>query len=224
MMLVYDENALLARLEPLDRWAKTAFAAACAQRLFPHYERYARSADTLAHAQILADILSTAWDVASGRVVIVQPLQSEAESMVPSEDGDNALESGYAENAAVAVAYAIRTWLSDDPQEAVWAARQVFDVADYAFWLANPNADVNDRSSNNAVMKSDIVQEALSAIDRYLDAVASAPPSWLDLRKRSRRTILGHQISLTHYGPGSAALQNRCGHRCGTVAGHFASV
>lgn len=184
-MLAYDENALLARLKPLDRWAKTAFAAACAQRLFPHYERYARSADTLAHAQILADILSTAWDIASGRVVIVQPLQSEAESMVPSGDGDNALESGYAENAAAAVAYAIRTWLSDDAQEAVWAARQVFDVADYAFWLANPNADVNDRNTNAAVLRSDIVQEALSAIDRYLDAAASAPSSWLDLRKRS---------------------------------------
>lgn len=129
-MRVYDEHALLVRLEPLDRWAKTAFAAACAQRLFPLYERYVRSAGRLASAQILADILSTAWDIAAGRVVNLQPLQAEAESMVPAEDGNWVLESGYGQNAAAAVAYAIRTWLSDDPQEAAWAARQIYDVAD----------------------------------------------------------------------------------------------
>lgn len=44
----YDEPALLVSVERLDRWAKAAFATACAQRLFPLYERYARSAQEAA--------------------------------------------------------------------------------------------------------------------------------------------------------------------------------
>lgn len=35
MMRAYDERALLVRLNRLDRWAKTAFATACARRPGP---------------------------------------------------------------------------------------------------------------------------------------------------------------------------------------------
>ena len=68
-MRIYDERALLARLEPFDRGAKTAFAAACAQRLLPLFERYARVDGATAHAHRLAEILAAAWDVSLGRVV-----------------------------------------------------------------------------------------------------------------------------------------------------------
>jgi uncharacterized protein YjaG (DUF416 family) len=190
-MRVYDEPALIARLEPLDRWAKTAFAAA-AQRLFPLFERYAQSADDLAQAQRLAEILSAAWDVTSGLVIDLRLMESEAASMPPSDDEEWVLEMGYGQNAAFAVAYAIRTWLTDDPQEAAWAARQVYELADYAvseadlkpgeIYLYRPG----DRAEDEA-LKSEIVQAALSAIERDLDTVASSPPAWLELRQRAER-------------------------------------
>lgn len=47
---------------------------------------------------------------------------------------------GYAQNAAAAVACAVRTWMTDEPQEAVWGARQVYEAADYAAQHALPMA------------------------------------------------------------------------------------
>ena len=140
-MRTYDECALFARLEPLDRRAKTAFAAACAQRLFPLFERYVGVVNHPAQSQRLALILAATWDLASGRM--------------------------------------------DDARHAAWAALQLYEVADYAFWQTNPDADVNDRRAESAVLRSEHVQTALSAIDRDLDAVASSPLSWLELRQRT---------------------------------------
>lgn len=73
-------------------------------------------------------------------------------------------------------------WRTDDPQHAVWAALRVYEVADYAFWQTNPNADANE---DGPALRSEFVQTALSAIDQPLDAVASGPPLWDDLRQRA---------------------------------------
>lgn len=189
---MYDEAALAARLAPLDRQAKTAFAAACAQRLLPLFERYARAAGSEAQGRRLQEILSSAWEAASGVTVDVQSLGSEAESMAPPEDEDGGLEADYAENASAAVAYAIRTWLSDDPQEAVWAARQVYEVAEHAFSqtrLEPGKVYVQTASQRaeeaEATLASGLVQSALTAIRDDLEIAESSASSWLELRRRS---------------------------------------
>ena len=189
---VYDESSLVARLAPLDRQRKTAFAAACAQRLFPLFERYARTAGDLATSQRLAEILETVWLCASGSAADISSMGAEAESMVPPDDDRWTFESGYAQNAAAAAAYAIRTWLTNDPQEAAWTARQVYDAADYAFTqvgLEPGNIYVStfeDRTREaEAALASGIVQTALTAIDQDLQAVESAMPSFPDLQETS---------------------------------------
>lgn len=182
-MRTYDEPVLLARLEPLDREAKTAFAASCAQLLFPLFERYSRVTGAPAAAERLASILAAAWHLASRPAVEVQEMEADATSMVPDEDHDGwVLESAYGQNGAAAVSYALSTWRTDDPQRAVWAARQVYEVADYAFWQTNPNADANE---DGPALRSEFVQAALSAIDKALDAVASGPPLWDDVRQQA---------------------------------------
>jgi hypothetical protein len=94
-MQMYDQRALLARLEPLDRGAKTAFASASAQRLLPLFGRYARVAGVPAHTQRLAGILAAAWDVSSGRVIDVRSMDSEVESMAhPNVDVTDAMVVG----------------------------------------------------------------------------------------------------------------------------------
>jgi hypothetical protein len=70
------------------------------------------------------------------------------------------------------VAYAIRTCLIDDPQEAAWAARQLQKVGE-------------SLERNEATLTSDVVQTALAFLDRDLVVVESAPPSWEDLRQQS---------------------------------------
>ena len=163
----YDESALLARLEPLDRWEKSAFAAAGAQRLFPLFERYAQSVGVPAQARKLAA------------------------SMAPTDfEGEWVFESGYGQNVAAAVAYAVRTWIKNDPQEAAWAARQVYDAAEYAVLQPVDDKELTvykpDVSATTAkVLQIEIVRTALSALERDLETVESSPASCLELRKRA---------------------------------------
>ena len=102
--------------------------------------------------------------------------------MVPSDDDGWTLEMGYAQNAAGAAAYAIRTWLTDDAQEAAWAGRQVYELADYAVLQSNPELDLNSPDATAFVTASDLVQQALAALDRTLDAIESRPADWQQLR------------------------------------------
>jgi hypothetical protein len=114
----YNEPDLVRRLSRLDRRSKTAFAASCAQCLLPLFERYSESIGEPALGSRLAAIVSLAWDTASGALEErdLRALQAEAESLVPSDEDDWTFEMGSGEHAAAAAAYAIRTWLTDDPR------------------------------------------------------------------------------------------------------------
>ncbi|WP_146069092.1 hypothetical protein [Cryobacterium sp. M23] len=87
-MRTYDEHALLAKLELLDRRAKTVFAVSCAQRLFPLFERYAPAVGAPALSERLAEIVAAGWDLAATPMGEVQRMEAEATSMVPDEDDD----------------------------------------------------------------------------------------------------------------------------------------
>ncbi|MGX9899078.1 DUF416 family protein [Arthrobacter sp. SA17] len=184
-MIDYDEMLLMLRLEPLDRSAKTAFAAACAQRLVPLSDRYSQQVGDSLREQRLAVIVAAAWQAASGRDIDATRLKAEAEAMVPDED-DEGWTAGrtYAGNAAAAAAYALRTWLTNDPQEAAWAARQLFDAADLAYFQANPGGDFTDEAEEKASLESPVVQSVVFAIHRYLEAIENGRP-WSELRQRA---------------------------------------
>ncbi|MEV7606079.1 DUF416 family protein [Paenarthrobacter sp. NPDC089322] len=184
-MLKYDEMLLMLRLEPLDRSAKTAFAAACAQRLVPLSDRYALQVGDSSRLARLGVIVSATWEAASGRDVEASRLSEEAELMVPDED-DEGWRAGraYASNAATAASYALRTWLTNDPQEAAWAARQLFDVADLVYFQANPGGSFVAEEQDKASLESPLVQPAISAIHRDLEAIENAWP-WLEVRQRA---------------------------------------
>lgn len=184
-MINYDEMLLILRLEPLDRSAKTAFAAACAQRLVPLSHRYSQQMGDSSREQRLDVIVSAVWQAASGRDIDASRLKAEAEAMVPDED-DEGWTAGrtYAGNAAAAAAYAVRTWLSNDSQEAAWAARQVFEAADLAYFQANPGSGLTAPAEEMASLESSVVQSVISAVQRDLEAVENALP-WPQLRQRA---------------------------------------
>lgn len=119
---IYDETALRGRLSGLDRSAKTAFAAACAESLVPLQERYWTKTGNSGKAARAREILDSAWDVAFAGNSDVSSLESEAVSLGPTDDEEWSFDMGYAQNAAAALAYAVRTWLSGGAQEAAWAA------------------------------------------------------------------------------------------------------
>jgi hypothetical protein len=194
----YSEAAIKVRLSRLDRFARTAFAAACAERLWPLFERF-HSATGEGDANALGSALDTAWSAALGEPVgDVSELQNTVEAMVPTDSHEWVHEMGYGQNAIAAVAYSLRAWASDDPQEAVWGARQVYEAADYAAQRAiGGDLDLNTPLAERALLETDIVQRALIGINADLDyAELVGPADWQSWRRQARAdgARWGHDI------------------------------
>ena len=183
-MLVYDEHELVSRLSRLDRASKTAFAAACAECLLPLVAQYSPHSRGRASSDRLATIVNYAWLAAAGSSVLpdVSVLQTEAESMVPADGEGWTAGMGFGQNAAAAAAYAVRTWRTDNPQEAGWAARQVYEAADYAALQANEKLDLNSPAAASLLQASDLVQSSLRFITGSLARVELGAQSWDELR------------------------------------------
>jgi hypothetical protein len=169
MPRIYDESELIRRLTAVGRAEKTAFAAACAERLWPLFERYARNTgrDSMPLAQALAEVWRAAASDSDDDDLARQ--EQVAEGLMPDEEDEAWVwESGYAQNAAASVAYAARTWLTDDPQAAAWAGWQVYEAADYGAQQPMTERDLNVPGALRRVLESSIVQAALEAIEADL--------------------------------------------------------
>jgi len=176
VMVSYDESAIRARLARLDRASRTAYASACAERLWPLFERYAQATGE-GDPAVLRGVLDEVWLAAQGvNAGDLSQAQEVAEDMVPVDEGEWVLEMGHGQNAAAAVAYAVRTWLTEDPQEGVWAARQVYEAADYAAQRSLPALDLNAAGAEEELFQSRIVQAAVTGLAEDLDTV-EAPAS-----------------------------------------------
>ncbi len=137
----YDEQQIRDQLDGLPSVSRVAFAAACAEWLYPCYEEFARSTGQGDPAMLRA-VIDAAWSLAEFEALPrndIERLRALAESLVPNDEDENwSTLSPLAQNAAASAAYALRTWLLEDPQQAVWAARQVFEAGDYLVQLAAP--------------------------------------------------------------------------------------
>jgi hypothetical protein len=189
-MLRYDEPALVRRLADLPEQARALFADAIAQRALALYELFAARSGQGDPAQLRA-ALDASWDevAAPPDLDALAGWQAIAEELVPHDDDDDWVdESAYAQNGAAAVAYALRTRLGGDPQEAAWAARQLYEAADYAAQRQLPDLDINDARSADALLSTPIVQEALAGLNADLEAVGGelAPADLERLRFEAR--------------------------------------
>lgn len=174
-MLRYDEPTLLDRLTLASPRARALFAALVAERTFGLYEYFAERSGQ-GDRDSLRAALDAAWEAIDGEPRELERLQEVAEDLVPEEDDDWVLESGYAQSAAAAVAYALRTRLTDNPQEAAWAARQLYDAADYAAQRRLEDLDLNEPGAEDALADQPVVQAALAGVEADLDAALADPP------------------------------------------------
>jgi hypothetical protein len=177
-----DERALLRRLSRLDRCGRTAFAAACAERLLPLFASYTRSEGRPVDSSRLAEVLAASWAAAAGQGDVSRDAADLAESLVPSDESGWTDQTAFAQNAAAAVAYAARTWRADSAQDATWAARQVYEMADYAVGRDAPPVAPDQAGVESAILRSDLVQRAFAEIAGALDAVEGSPSTWAHLR------------------------------------------
>ena len=181
-MFRYDEPLLVVELSRLPPASRVMFAASCAERLRPLYRRYQEVSDQANPDQFDA-ALDAAWAAAFGAMPreALSDWQVVAEGLVPDEDDESWVdEFAYGQNGAAAVAYALRTALTSDPQEAAWAARQVYEAADFAAQQQYPDLDVNASSAEDDVLPTPVVQEALAGLG---DLLVSVRPCDLPLER-----------------------------------------
>lgn len=166
-LVEYDEGTIYAALAQLDRSGQTMVAAACAESIWPLFERYAALAPVPdQHVASLRQALDAVWGAAS-QPDSIEEAGAIAEALIPGDAEPWIFESGYAQNAVAAVAYAARTWLSADPQQAVWAGRQVFEAADLAA-QKGLDRDAFTPEVEVAIRNSVFVRWSVSSIHKFL--------------------------------------------------------
>jgi Protein of unknown function (DUF416) len=173
-LIKYEEGRLRERLDELSGPRRTMFAAACAERLLPLLAAHDRTA-----AAWFRDTLDSVWRASSeppGDAGLLQTLAAEALERIPDEDAARPISFAVAENAATATVYAVRTALSGDPQDAVWAARQAYDALDVVV-VESRDIDINAVDAELEVLADELVQDELLRQQRDLETLGSESAS-----------------------------------------------
>jgi uncharacterized protein YjaG (DUF416 family) len=165
----FDQRKLSDRLDMLDPKARTGFALKCARRLFPWYQQFHDET-----GQGKPRTIDRALDAAEGHLRggkgpagELKSLADECESLVPRDDEFWTDLSGFAQNAAAAAAYALRSFFSESTKNAVWAAVQAYEAADLA--AANElGIDLNEDGAEQKILAHPTVQGELAAQEEDL--------------------------------------------------------
>jgi len=192
-MYRYQEAQLVERLTDISPWARAAFAAACAERLFPSYRRYLARAGS-DDGGALRRMLDTTWGAAAGvpppRGAELADLIDSCMDLIPSsEEGPPIPELPVAEDFGAAVAYGLRCLENEDPQEAAWAARRAYEAMDNVV-LRRTGIDVNAPDAEERIMANPLIQTELGYQEEDLavlekNAVEAQRPVVEQIRSRA---------------------------------------
>lgn len=188
-MLTFQESILKEELGSLPRQSRVAFAASCAQRLMNTYRAFAeRSGQCWTKLEgaldyVWASILNQPNDKEAKRML------EEVMTLMPDEEepGWTPLLT-YASDAVSAVAYSLRCLISDDAQEAAWAARRVYEALDHLVTYQKDIA-IGESNANRNVLCDPAIQAELLRQRRDMDELRAAgtlsPEVVASLRDRS---------------------------------------
>lgn len=179
-LIHYNEQELVRRLEQLSPKLRVVFAAACAERLLPTYFSFSERTGN-GDPSRLAMILERLWVDLQGNPMSTEEMRANLDvcmSLIPQEGEDLWVdEQAYAEDAAVALAYALRCRQSGESQEAAWAARRAYEAVDY-YVINRVGIDANQPGGEEQVLSHDIVRAELARqhrdIEDLLYAVSNA--------------------------------------------------
>lgn len=186
--LQYDEPANVERLGRLPNRLRVAFALLAGIRLLPMYTLFHRRTGR-GDPRALRALVERLWRDVSGEPMDdgeVKAAVERAMELIPSEDDCWDQETQpYAEDAAAAIAYALRARMTDDPQEAAWAARRVYEAADQ-FATASGELATRGVQSERAVLTQPVVQAELRRQARDLDELSQLPGGYDDISRLSQ--------------------------------------
>lgn len=133
-IMAFSETELENRLVALPCHKIVAFAASCTERLMPAYLRYAHKASLDSKlTTIYRSALDTIWNSILGAEIdrkLIEELEKTCFDAIPSEDDAWNYGEPYAEDAGASVVFTIRALLTCNHQEAVFAARRMYEAVD----------------------------------------------------------------------------------------------
>ena len=171
----FDEPKLVAKLQDMPSIRRTLFAAMVATRLAPSYRIYAATAGDSA-LETFNSSLEYLWACARGERDFVRFAGETSEriaetlALIPDEDDLNFF-SAQADDAAGALAYALRSLNDPNPQEAAWAARRAYESADN---LVISRAEVEiGGTAEEYILRDPLIQTELARQDEDLRVAAT---------------------------------------------------
>lgn len=198
-MLQYNEAENVELLKRLPVRLRVAFALLSAFRILPMYQRFHHRTGR-GDASALEAIVERLWRDITNAPMSTDEVKTDAEQcmeLVPSEeDGWDEETQPSAEDAAAAVAYALRARQTGDPQEAAWAGRRVYEAID-RYVNSKTSGLVADPDDELAILSHPLVQAELGRQRRDLhelleiDRANLSETKLAQLRERSLREAAG---------------------------------
>jgi uncharacterized protein YjaG (DUF416 family) len=175
-ILRYDEPKVIKTLANLPSKLRVAFALLCAERALPGYVAFCERTGN-GNVEALNSILDRVWRDLGGSAMSEEELDASFEramNLIPPEDqGTWSHEQAYAEDAAAAVAYAVRSRKRGDPQDAAWAARRTYEALD-SFVINHHGTSPGPLGAEERILSHPIIQAELSRQNRDLNELLKA--------------------------------------------------
>jgi hypothetical protein len=188
-ILRFSDQWLIEQLDRLHPLFRTLFAAAAAERLLQGYVRYTRLTGRGSSA-VLGQALNRLWGDIEGQRMSPEQAKETLElvmTLMPREDdGPWVPEQAWAEDAAAALAYALRCRESGHSTESAWAARRAYEAIDH-FVITKGDIDTSKPGANEEALSSPFVQAELLRQRRDLDELLAGDANVQDIAKIARR-------------------------------------
>jgi uncharacterized protein YjaG (DUF416 family) len=172
----FDEAKLAQELNRLSVKLRVVFAASCAQRLLPAYRVYCAHSGR-GDSPTLEGLLTRLWCDLEGRPMSANEIRGAIETcmhLIPREDDEPWVDGqAGAEDAASAVAYALRCRETHERQEAAWAARCAYEALDH-FVINRENIDTNLAGAESRIVAHPLIQAELRRQRQDLDYLLSS--------------------------------------------------
>lgn len=191
----FDEEQLKQRLQGLQPAARTALAAACAERLRAAYVSFAIRRRRKTDAAEFEAVLDRVWSDAMGESMSPREVGDALKKvmrLIPDEDeGTWEDAQAPADDAGAALGYALRYLKTGESQEVAWAARRAYEAADY--WVTHAGGvDVNGPEGEKRALHHPVVQAELKRQEADLEELESADASSIGkviarIRERARK-------------------------------------
>jgi uncharacterized protein YjaG (DUF416 family) len=159
-ILRFNEESLKTELNRIAVPLRVVFAAAVAERLLPAYVSFSHKTGR-GNPHLLIEILERLWRDIDGMKMDPEELQQNIDlsmELVPKEDEKPWIpDQAWAEDAAVAVVYALCTRQNGKSQNSAWAARRAYDALD-DFVTTQEDIDPSTAGAEERIISNPLIQ------------------------------------------------------------------